>query len=169
MKLCVTHRTVAYHTQPTPLSLMTKPDGLAPDTNDHVSPAAWGTWEELLLAFAVNRHGTAAWDSISSELQKRTSDPNLCLTAHGCRSKYLDLKRRFVITNDKSNADESAPLLDELRKLRVAELRREVQRYDLNIEYSFTISAYTIESIVERSQRRGKFFVSTRRGDFRVS
>ncbi|KAG6399530.1 hypothetical protein SASPL_141011 [Salvia splendens] len=110
---------------------MTKPDGLAPDTNDDVSPAAWGTWEELLLAFAVNHHGTASWDSISSELQKRTSNPNLCLSAHGCRSKYLDLKRRFVVTNGdfeagKSNADESGPLLDELRKLRVAELRREV-------------------------------------------
>ncbi|KAG6397271.1 hypothetical protein SASPL_143437 [Salvia splendens] len=118
---------------------MTKRDGLAPDINDDVSPAAWGTWEELLLAFAVNRHGTASWDSISSELQKRTSDPNLRLSAHGCRSKYLDLKRRFVVTNsdfaaDKSNVDESAPLLDELRKLRVAELRREVQRYDLNIK-----------------------------------
>lgn len=122
---------------------MTKPDGLAPaETNDD---AAWGTWEELLLAFAVNRHGTAAWDSIATELQKRISDPNLGLTAHTCRSKYLDLKRRFLVRNgdlegdDKSGVEESAPLLEELRKLRVAELRREVQRYDLNIEYSFTI------------------------------
>lgn len=134
---------------------MTKPDGLAPESNDDVSPSAWGTWEELLLAFAVNRHGTAAWDSIASELQKRISDPNLGLTANTCRSKYLDLKRRFLVGNGdlegedgggggrdgKSGVEESAPLLEELRKLRVAELRREVQRYDLNIEYSFTIFA----------------------------
>lgn len=127
---------------------MTQPDGVAADTKDDVSPS-WGTWEELLLAFAVNRHGTGAWDSIASELQKRTSDPNLSLTAQNCRLKYLDLKRRFVAPNDdmeeddarddKSNVEESVPLLEELRKLRVAELRREVQRYDLNIEYFFTM------------------------------
>ncbi|XP_047941270.1 nucleolar protein dao-5-like [Salvia hispanica] len=139
---------------------MTKPDGLAPETtNDDVSPAAWGTWEELLLAFAVNRHGTAAWDSIASELQKRTSDPNLCLTAHNCRSRYLDLKRRFVVTNgdlegeDKSNVEESAPLLEELRKLRVAELRREVQRYDLNIE-SLELKMKRMEEEREKGVRR---------------
>ncbi|XP_057768782.1 uncharacterized protein LOC130988848 [Salvia miltiorrhiza] len=142
---------------------MTKPDGLAPETNDDFSPTAWGTWEELLLAFAVNRHGTAAWDSIASELQKRTSDPNLCLTAHNCRSKYLDLKRRFVIRNgdlegedgrdEKSNVEESAPLLEELRKLRVAELRREVQRYDLNIE-SLELKMKRMEEEREKSQRR---------------
>lgn len=128
---------------------MTKPDGVAPDSKLDVSPAGWGTWEELLLAFAVNRHGTAtaSWDSIASELRKRTSDSNLALTAHNCRLKYIDLKRRFVAANgdlddddardDKSNVEESVPLLEELRKLRVAELRREVQRYDLNIEYFF--------------------------------
>ncbi|KAG6411014.1 hypothetical protein SASPL_129088 [Salvia splendens] len=139
---------------------MTKPDGLAPETtNDDVSPAAWGTWEELLLAFAVNRHGTAAWDSIASELQKRTSDPNLCLTAHNCRSRYLDLKRRFVVRNgdlegeEKSNVEESAPLLEELRKLRVAELRREVQRYDLNIE-SLELKMKRMEEEREKGVRR---------------
>lgn len=143
---------------------MTKPDGLAPETNDDVSPAAWGTWEELLLAFAVNRHGTAAWDSIASELQKRTSDPSLCLTAHDCRSKYLDLKRRFLVRNgdfegEKSSAEEeSAPLLEELRKLRVAELRREVQRYDLNIEYSFTISCIRLIELM-RDLNVAEYFV----------
>ncbi|KAH6794653.1 hypothetical protein C2S52_005130 [Perilla frutescens var. hirtella] len=143
---------------------MTKPDGVAPETNDDVSPA-WGTWEELLLAFAVNRHGTAAWDSIASELQKRISDPNLSLTAQNCRLKYLDLKRRFVVKNgdlegedgrdEKSNGEESAPLLEELRKLRVAELRREVQRYDLNIE-SLELKMKRMEEEREKNVRREK-------------
>ncbi|KAI3446427.1 hypothetical protein Pfo_003092 [Paulownia fortunei] len=142
---------------------MTKPDGIAPEAKDDVSPS-WGTWEELLLAFAVNRHGTGAWDSIASELQKRTSDTSLSLTAHNCRLKYLDLKRRFVAPNDdldddargdKSNVEESVPLLEELRKLRVAELRREVQRYDLNIE-SLELKMKRMEEEREKSMRREK-------------
>ncbi|KAL8459834.1 hypothetical protein ACS0TY_031663 [Phlomoides rotata] len=144
---------------------MTKHDGVAPDSKLDVSPAAdWGTWEELLLAFAVNRHGTGAWDSIASELRKRTSDSNLALTAQNCRLKYIDLKRRFVATNgdlddydagrdDKSNVEESVPLLEELRKLRVAELRREVQRYDLNIE-SLESKMKKMEDERERSSKR---------------
>ncbi|GFP79815.1 hypothetical protein PHJA_000124900 [Phtheirospermum japonicum] len=141
---------------------MTKPDGVAPEAKDDDVSPSWGTWEELILAFAVNRHGTASWDSIASELQKRTSDPNLSLTAHNCRSKYLDLKRRFVAApNDdvgggKSSAEESAaPLLEELRKLRVAELRREVQRYDLNIE-SLELRVKSLEEEREGSSRREK-------------
>uniref|UniRef100_A0A453L499 Myb-like domain-containing protein n=1 Tax=Aegilops tauschii subsp. strangulata TaxID=200361 RepID=A0A453L499_AEGTS len=31
----------------------------------------WGTLEELLLAFAVCRHGTASWDSVATEVQAR--------------------------------------------------------------------------------------------------
>ncbi|KAL6540451.1 hypothetical protein OROMI_024334 [Orobanche minor] len=145
---------------------MTNPDGVAPeDKDDDVSPS-WGTWEELILAFAVNRHGTESWDSIASELQKRTSDPNLSLTAQNCRSKYLDLRRRFVVVpsddfdggggggGGKSSVEESAaPLLEELRKLRVAELRREVQRYDLNIE-SLEVTVKRMEDERERSLRR---------------
>ncbi|KAK6117530.1 hypothetical protein DH2020_048750 [Rehmannia glutinosa] len=145
---------------------MTQPDGVAPVAKDDDVSPSWGTWEELLLAFAVNRHGTAAWESIASELQKRTSDPNLSLTAQNCRLKYLDLKRRFVAPNDdlddgedardgKSNVDESAPLLEELRKLRVAELRREVQRYDLNIE-SLELKMKRMEDEREKSLRREK-------------
>ncbi|KAK6126869.1 hypothetical protein DH2020_039392 [Rehmannia glutinosa] len=145
---------------------MTQPDGVAPESKDDDVSPSWGTWEELLLAFAVNRHGTAAWESIASELQKRTSDPNLSLTAQNCRLKYLDLKRRFVAPNDdlddgddgrdgKSNVDESAPLLEELRKLRVAELRREVQRYDLNIE-SLELKMKRMEDEREKSLRREK-------------
>ncbi|CAA0829908.1 DNA-binding bromodomain-containing protein [Striga hermonthica] len=142
---------------------MTKPDGVAPEaTSDGGASPSWGTWEELILAFAVNRHGTASWDSVASELQKRTSDPNLPLTAHDCRSKYLDLKRRFPVAPNhvsdgggggdvKSGAEESAaPLLEELRRLRVAELRREVERYDLNIE-SLELKVKRMEEERERS------------------
>nr|POF18248.1 hypothetical protein CFP56_12476 [Quercus suber] len=84
----------------------------------------WGTWEELLLACAVHRYGTESWDSVSAELRKRsTTTLHHVLTPHSCKQKYLDLQRRFN-QNDH---------LDELRKLRVAELKREVQRYDLSI------------------------------------
>ncbi|KAL3623785.1 hypothetical protein CASFOL_032601 [Castilleja foliolosa] len=141
---------------------MTKPDGIAPEAeNDDVSPS-WGTWEELILAFAVNRHGTAYWDPIASELQKRTTNPNLSFTAQNCRLKYLDLRRRFVaapnddVDGGKSSVEESAaPLLEELRKLRVAELRREVQRYDLNIE-SLELKVKSLEDEREGSLRREK-------------
>lgn len=100
----------------------------------------WSTWEELLLAFAVNRHGTKSWESIAIEIQNRTSSP-LLLTANNCKQKYHELQRRFTAVDEKTNGvddeseigDDKIPWLDELRKLRVAELRREVQRYDVSI------------------------------------
>ncbi|KAK9057688.1 hypothetical protein SSX86_022524 [Deinandra increscens subsp. villosa] len=114
--------------------------------------AAWGTWEELLLAYAVNRYGTKSWDSISSELRKRSSAP-IHLTPHHCEQKYGELKRRFnqsddhdVDMDDGSDATTTTtttaaaaaaatavPWLEELRKLRVLELQRELQNYDLYI------------------------------------
>ncbi|KAG9456688.1 hypothetical protein H6P81_001196 [Aristolochia fimbriata] len=105
---------------------------------DDVQNDSWGTWEELLLACAVNRHGTRNWDSVAMELQSRAPAPRI-LTAQNCKHKYRDLQRRFTPGVGKSNDgdDESdhraIPWLEELRKLRVAELRREVQRYDVSI------------------------------------
>lgn len=101
---------------------------------------AWGTWEELLLASAVHRYGADSWDSVASELRKRSSTPYL-LSPLSCKHKYLDLKRRFsqtAVVSSVAAADgvagvTSIPFLDELRRLRVAELRREVERYDLSI------------------------------------
>ncbi|KAL2483144.1 DNA-binding bromodomain-containing protein [Forsythia ovata] len=134
---------------------MAKPDGTVPNNFDKPEAGEgddeslrWGTWEELLLAFAVNRYGTGRWESVASELQKRSSDPTLpVLTPQNCKQRYVDLKRRYLTQNDTVNdkllnddnvdggdSRDSVPLLEELRKLRVAELRREVQRYDLNIE-----------------------------------
>nr|GLL34528.1 serine/threonine-protein kinase PRP4 homolog [Ipomoea trifida] len=55
----------------------------------------WSTWEELLLAFAVKRHGLKDWESVAMEVRTRTSLPDL-LTAQVCREKYRDLHRRFM-------------------------------------------------------------------------
>lgn len=99
--------------------------------DDHQQQQQWGTWEDLLLAFAVNRHGSGAWDSIAVELQKRTS---ASMSAQSCRIKYLDLRRRYGGV-DGGDDGSAVTLLEDLRKVRVEELRREVERYDLNIEY----------------------------------
>lgn len=106
----------------------------------------WGTWEELLLACAVNRHGSRSWDSVAKEVQARSPFAHL-FTPQSCRQRYRDLQRRFAAGIDggdddgydsaATGGDDSAaaevPWLEELRKLRVAELRREVERYDLSI------------------------------------
>ncbi|KAJ4979672.1 hypothetical protein NE237_010452 [Protea cynaroides] len=103
----------------------------------------WGTWEELLLASAVNRHGTNSWDSVAMEIQNRSCSLHL-LTPQNCKQKYHDLNRRFIAKDDKTiikgveseppkDMKDEIPWLEDLRKLRVAELRREVQRYDVSI------------------------------------
>lgn len=99
----------------------------------------WGTWEELLLACAVNRYGTNSWDSVAVEIQKRSSAIPHLVTPKNCEQKYNDLKRRYNQNDAVSGDDdgkteiENIPWLDELRKLRVAELKRELERYDLSI------------------------------------
>lgn len=115
------------------------------NTGEGEAPA-WSTWDELLLACAVKRHGFEAWDSVASEVQSRTSLPLHLTTPLHCQLKYQDLKRRFsspapaaADADDDDAASPSGdkvdaiPWLDELRKLRVAELRQEVQRYDVSI------------------------------------
>ncbi|KAF6158737.1 hypothetical protein GIB67_040251 [Kingdonia uniflora] len=109
----------------------------------------WGTWEELLLACAVNRYGRNNWESIAIEMQNKTSSPHFLLTPLHCKQRYHDLYDRFkqhnnnklnnnnnklesVVVEDEDD-DDKIPWLEELRKLRVAELRREVQRYDDSI------------------------------------
>lgn len=103
----------------------------------------WSTWEELLLAFAVKRHGLRDWDSVAMELQNRCSIPAV-ITAQICKDKYHDLHRRFM-NNDAADGDAEGgrvggvgavaiPWLEELRQLRVAELKQEVHRYDLSIQ-----------------------------------
>ncbi|XP_009356285.2 uncharacterized protein LOC103947152 [Pyrus x bretschneideri] len=112
------------------------------------STSSWGTWEELLLACAVKRHGVHDWDTVAMELQAKTSLPPLLTTASNCNLKYLDLRRRFhsrqqnddvppdaddVHHDPHNNNTTNIPWLDDLRKLRVAQLRQELHGYDVSI------------------------------------
>lgn len=105
-------------------------------SNNFPEKQTWGTKEELLLACAVHRYGTQNWISVATEVQKRSSKFQL-LTPLSCQQKYNDLKRRFSgddagsIPADKS--DDAIPWLDQLKKLRVAELKRELQLFDISI------------------------------------
>ncbi|VAI73975.1 unnamed protein product [Triticum turgidum subsp. durum] len=100
------------------------------------SPAAaaggeiWGTLEELLLACAVSRHGTSSWESVASEVQSRSPSAAARLTPTSCRLRFRLLHRRFAAGADEDGGGEPDPnaavsdaWVDELRKLRVAELR----------------------------------------------
>ncbi|KAI3697964.1 hypothetical protein L6452_31071 [Arctium lappa] len=85
----------------------------------------WGTWEELILGGAVLRHGTSDWDVISSELRTRTAYPYY-FTPQACRARYEDLQQRY--TGCKY-------WYDELRERRVAELKRELEKYEESIGF----------------------------------
>lgn len=117
------------------------------DCNLNQISQVWGTWEELLLTCAVKRHGFKDWDSVAKDVGSRSS---LNASAGNCRIKYQDLKRRFQDSVDgggddgEKNSEATAaeeegvgeiPWLEQLRSLRVAELRREVQRCDDSILY----------------------------------
>lgn len=110
---------------------------------------SWGTLEELLLACAVNRHGTESWDSIAMEVQNRTSTLS-SLTSQHCRDKFKDLKQRFMPLNDTSATASLVPMVDELRRIRVEELRREVKRRDVSI-VSLELKVKRLEEERDRS------------------
>ncbi|KAL0714705.1 hypothetical protein Bca4012_021684 [Brassica carinata] len=101
-----------------------------PETNENNQK--WSTCEELLLACAVHRHGVDSWDSVAAEIHKQKNSSSHTLTSSDCRHKYTDLKRRFSPEGGET-VSEISWWLEELRKLRVDELRREVERYDLSI------------------------------------
>ncbi|XAR54312.1 hypothetical protein NMG60_11029380 [Bertholletia excelsa] len=110
----------------------------------------WTTWEELLLGCAVKRHGLENWDSVAMELRSRSSLP-LLLTAQVCKNKFQDLKRRFMDRADHQNdSGDTIPWLEELRKLRVAELKQEVHRYDISIQ-SLQLKVKRLQEERERS------------------
>ncbi|XP_059646375.1 uncharacterized protein LOC132292743 [Cornus florida] len=141
---------------------MAKPD----DTAEKEPEAPWGTWEELLLASAVNRYGTNSWDSVVVEIQKRSST-SILLTPHNCEQKYHDLKRRYMANGTRNDTvsrsddvgdagtDNTIPWLDELRKLRVAELKRELERYDLSI-VSLQLKVKRLKEEREQSSRESE-------------
>ncbi|GKU94161.1 hypothetical protein SLEP1_g7689 [Rubroshorea leprosula] len=103
-------------------------------TEQQTTAQPWGTLEELLLACAVNRHGTKSWDTVAMELHNRRRSAVAWLTPQRCKEKFNDLKRRFMSQNDADSSSSSlVPLVDQLRRIRVEELRREVQRRDNSI------------------------------------
>ncbi|CAH9096315.1 unnamed protein product [Cuscuta europaea] len=132
---------------------------------DGEKKGTWSTWEELLLAFAVKRHGLKDWDSVAMELRSRSSLPDL-LTAQVCEDKYRGLHRRFMNSDDLAvykdsggdiNAAATAvdiPWLENLRQLRVLELKQEVQRYDISIQ--------TLQQTVKRMEEERDHSKDTR-------
>lgn len=113
--------------------------GVSSETSAAAGGEIWGTWEELLLACAVRKHGTASWDSVAMEMLSRCPPAAAdSLTPAGCRLRYRLLHRRFTAAaavngDEEPDAASADCCVEELRKLRVAELRREVERYDLSI------------------------------------
>lgn len=77
----------------------------------------WGTWEELLLGGAVLRHGTRDWNVVAAELRARTVSP-YTITPEACKAKYEDLQQRYP---------GNKAWFEELRKTRVAELKRALE------------------------------------------
>ncbi|KAG2326086.1 hypothetical protein Bca52824_008814 [Brassica carinata] len=119
------------------------------NTNIKHERRAWGTWEELLLACAVKRHGFCDWDSVAAEVRTRTTSLSpVFVSADDCRQRYRDLQRRFKDSAD-DEAAEDIPWLEELRSLRVAELRREVEQYDVSI-LSLQLKVKKLEEEEER-------------------
>ncbi|XP_010278332.1 PREDICTED: uncharacterized protein LOC104612578 isoform X2 [Nelumbo nucifera] len=82
----------------------------------------WSTWEELLLGGAVLRHGTQDWEAVAAELQARILY-SCSFTAEICKAKYKDLQERYC----------GCTWFEELRKQRVAELKRELEKSEDSI------------------------------------
>ncbi|KAH7837443.1 hypothetical protein Vadar_013952 [Vaccinium darrowii] len=121
-------------------------------TEEHHERKPWGTLEELLLACAVNRHGAKSWDSIAMELQKRASNASQHVySPPNCQRRYHDLRRRFSAV-DGGNDDVDTSLVDELKKLRVAELKRDVEQRDISIE----LLELKVKRLEEERREQGK-------------
>ncbi|CAN6205765.1 unnamed protein product [Urochloa humidicola] len=81
----------------------------------------WGTWEELVLGGAVLRHGGAAWTAVADEL--RTRSP-CAFSPEECEAKFAEIQSRYSACN---------AWFEELRKQRVAELKRELEKSENSI------------------------------------
>ncbi|NP_001170690.1 uncharacterized protein LOC100384761 [Zea mays] len=81
----------------------------------------WGTWEELVLGGAVLRHGSAAWATVADEL--RTRSP-CTFSPEECEAKFAEIQLRYSACN---------AWYEELRKQRVAELKRELEKSENSI------------------------------------
>ncbi|KAJ3705077.1 hypothetical protein LUZ61_008782 [Rhynchospora tenuis] len=84
---------------------------------------AWGSWEELVLGGAVLRHGAAAWNAVAAELRSRTRFPHL-FSPQECEAKFAQVQKRY---------SGSETWFEELRKQRVAELKKELEKSENSI------------------------------------
>ncbi|KAF9588632.1 hypothetical protein IFM89_014094 [Coptis chinensis] len=101
----------------------------------------WGTWEELVLGGAVLRHGIFSWDAVAAELRSRTFCPYY-FSPEVCKAKYEDIQERYSgctfkagprTTFDTCFSLNSNAWFEELRKQRVAELKREIEKSEGSI------------------------------------
>ncbi|XP_062188296.1 uncharacterized protein LOC133891584 [Phragmites australis] len=76
----------------------------------------WGTWEELVLGGAVLRHGGAAWAAVADELRSRSP---CAFSPEECETKFAEIQSRYSACN---------AWFEELRKQRVAQLKRELEK-----------------------------------------
>ncbi|KAH6763957.1 hypothetical protein C2S51_015206 [Perilla frutescens var. frutescens] len=93
-----------------------------PEAEPEAAPA-WGTWEDLILGGAVVRHGAGDWNVVASELRARTLYP-YAFTPQACKERYEDLQKHY---------SGSTAWFEELKKRRVAELKRELAKSENSI------------------------------------
>ncbi|XP_051215324.1 uncharacterized protein [Lolium perenne] len=98
--------------------------------------AGWGTWEELVLGGAVQRHGPASWHAVAAELRSRSP---ASFSPEECEAKFSEIQARYSASN---------AWFDELRKQRVAELRRELRKSE-----SFIGSLQSVIESLSNSKR----------------
>lgn len=112
-----------------------------PETSGTGAGAGWGTCEELLLVSAIKRHGVNNWNLISEELKARAISLNvspLYFSEAACKQKYAILRGRYACSSSssmsrKGDLENDMYWFEELRKLRVAHLKRELEQYDGSI------------------------------------
>lgn len=86
------------------------------DDDDDAAAVAWGTWEELVLGGAVLRHGDANWHAVAAELRARSP---CSFSPKECEAKFSEIQARYSACD---------AWFEELRKQRVAELKRELRK-----------------------------------------
>uniref|UniRef100_A0A453B9I7 Bromo domain-containing protein n=1 Tax=Aegilops tauschii subsp. strangulata TaxID=200361 RepID=A0A453B9I7_AEGTS len=86
------------------------------EQDDDAAAAAWGTWEELVLGGAVLRHGAADWRAVAAELRARSP---CSFSPKECEAKFSEIQARYSACD---------AWFEELRKQRVAELKRELRK-----------------------------------------
>ncbi|MCO5570162.1 hypothetical protein L7F22_023879 [Adiantum nelumboides] len=100
------------------------------NSNPNHTSNPWGTWEELLLGSAVLKHGADNWALVAEELQSRAR-ASFLFTPEACRAGYHAIQLRFGAAAGREGG--STQWYEELRRLRVAHLKRELEQYDSSI------------------------------------